>query len=308
MLLKLAEPGTSCPLSYNRAMSEATIGVIGGSGLYAIDGLDDVEEVAVETPFGAPSDHFVVGTLEGLRVAFLPRHGRGHRLLPAEVNVRANIWAFKKLGVRYLIAVNACGSLREHLAPRSVVIPDQLVDHTRGRVSTFFGGGLVAHVGVADPFDATLSARLAEAAEAAGGSVHRGGRFVIIEGPRFSTRAESQIFRSWQCDIIGMTTVPEAFLAREAEIAYATMAHVTDYDVWHESEEAVTVQALIANLTANVELAREAIRQVIKALADQPTCAAHSALADAIFTERRRAVVPADTWRKLELLVGEYFD
>lgn len=290
-------------------MSLATIGVIGGSGLYAIDGLEEREEVVLDTPFGPPSDAFVVGRLEGARVAFLPRHGRGHRLLPAEVNVRANIWAFKKLGVRYLIAVNACGSLRDLVEPRHVVIPDQLVDRTRGRVSTFFGDGLVAHVGVADPFDEVLSQRLATAVEAAGGTVHCGGRFVIVEGPRFSTRAESEIFRSWGCDIIGMTTIPEAFLAREAEIAYATMAHVTDYDVWHSTEEAVTVQALIANLNANVGVAREAIRRVVASLAaDTPPSPAHSALADAIFTERRRAVVPPATWARLELLVNHYFD
>lgn len=288
-------------------MDPVTVGVIGGSGLYALDGLESVREITIDTPFGPPSDAFVCGEIEGVRVAFLPRHGRGHRLLPSEVNVRANIWAFKKLGVRYLIAVNACGSLAERIAPRHVVVPDQLVDRTRNRPQTFFGEGLVAHVGVAQPFDHTLSERIATAVEAAGGVVHRGARFVIVEGPRFSTRAESEVFRSWGCEIIGMTTIPEAFLAREAEIAYATMAHVTDYDVWHDSEEAVTVQALIANLNANVELARAALREVIVSLADEPPSPAHGALADAIFTERKRSAIPSGTWERLELLVGRYF-
>lgn len=288
-------------------MNTATIGVIGGSGLYAMDGLEEVEEVRVDTPYGPPSDAIVVGSLEGSRVAFLPRHGRGHRLLPGEVNNRANIWALKRLGVRSILAVNACGSLREDLAPRHVVIPDQLVDRTRERPATFFGNGIVAHIGVADPFDPVLAAILADAVEAAGAKVHRGGTFVIIEGPRFSTRGESRVFRSWGCDIVGMTTIPEAFLAREAEIAYATMAHVTDYDVWHETEEAVTVAAVIETLLANVELAREAIRRAVAALADEPEMPSHSALEGAIFTERRRERVPPETWERLELLVGRYF-
>lgn len=293
---------------YTHPMDVATIGVIGGSGLYAIDGLTAIEEVSLDTPFGPPSDTIVVGSLAGARVAFLPRHGRGHRLLPSEVNNRANIWALKSLGVRAIVAVNACGSLREEYAPRHVVIPDQLVDRTSGRTSTFFGGGLVAHVGVAQPFDPVLADLLANAVEATGATVHRGGRFVIVEGPRFSTRAESELFRSWGCDLIGMTTIPEAFLAREAEIAYATMAHVTDYDVWHNTEEAVTVGAIIANLLANVELAKQALVGVVAALAHDPDLPSHNALADAIFTERRRAVVPPETWDKLELLVGRYFD
>ena len=289
-------------------MTDVKIGVVGGSGLYEMDGLTDVSEEWIETPFGKPSDAFLVGTLEGQRVAFLPRHGRGHRISPTEVNYRANIWAFKSLGVKYLIAVNACGSLREDWAPRHIVIPDQLVDRTRNRAASFFEGGVVAHISVADPFEEGMCALLEEAVSEAGATVHRGGRFVIVEGPRFSTRAESHIYRSWGCDIIGMTTVPEAFLAREAEIAFAAMAHVTDFDVWHETEEEVSVGALIETLNANVEVAREAVRGAVRRLSAGPSYASHQALGTAIISSRKRSAVPPETWGKLELLVAPYFE
>ena len=288
-------------------MSDIKIGVIGGSGLYKIDGLADVEEITLSTPFGDPSDNYIVGTLEGQRVAFLPRHGRTHSISPTELNSHANIWGMKKLGVKYIIAVNACGSLREEIAPRHIVVPDQLVDRTRSRDLSFYEGGVVVHMGVADPYEPALSELVYEGVKETGAPVHSGGDFVIIEGPRFSTKAESKIFRSWGCSIIGMTSIPEAFLAREAEIAYATMAHVTDYDVWHETEEPVTVDAVIANLNANVDIAKQAIRNVVAKLADEPQWPSHSALAEAIISRRERQYVPDATWDKLELLIGRYY-
>lgn len=288
-------------------MSEVKIGVIGGSGLYKMDGLTDVEEVTISTPFGSPSDSYFVGTLEGQRVAFLPRHGRHHAISPTELNSQANIWGMKSLGVKYIIAANACGSLREDYAPRHIVIPDQLFDRTRLRDLTFYKGGVVVHMGVAEPFSPELSALLYEGTQETGATVHKGGTFVIVEGPRFSTKGESNIFRQWGCAIIGMTTVPEAFLAAEAEIAYATMAHVTDYDVWHESEEPVTVETVIANLNANVEVAKQGIRNTIRKLADEPDWPCHHALAMSIISQRERAAVPAETWQKLELLIGKYY-
>lgn len=288
-------------------MSEVKIGVIGGSGLYNMEQLADVEEVAISTPFGDPSDKYIIGTLAGQRVAFLPRHGRHHSISPTELNSRANIWGLKSLGVKYIISVNACGSLREDYAPRHIVIPDQLFDRTRSRDLTFYQGGVVVHMGVADPFSPELSALLYEGVKETGAPVHQGGVFIIIEGPRFSTKGESNIFRQWGCDIIGMTTIPEAFLAAEAEIAYATMAHVTDYDVWHESEEPVTVEAVIANLNANVEVAKQAIRNTVAKLADEPDWPSHHALQMAIISRRQRAHVPPETWQKLELLLGKYY-
>ncbi|MEM7344576.1 MAG: S-methyl-5'-thioadenosine phosphorylase [Chloroflexota bacterium] len=288
-------------------MSDVKIGVIGGSGLYKIDGLEDVEEISISTPFGDPSDKYIVGTLEGQRVAFLPRHGRHHTVSPTELNSQANIWGFKSLGVKYIIAVNACGSLKEEYAPRHIVIPDQLVDRTRSRDLTFFKKHVIVHMSVADPFEPALSQILYEAVQETEGTVHKGGALVIIEGPRFSTKAESNIFRQWGCSIIGMTSVPEAFLAREAEIAYATMAHVTDYDVWHESEEEVTVEAVIANLGANVEIAKQSLRNAIAKLADEPDWPSHHALATAIITRRDRNLVPDDVWEQLELFVGKYY-
>jgi 5'-methylthioadenosine phosphorylase len=288
-------------------MEPIKIGVIGGSGLYNMDGLTEVEEVTVSTPFGDPSDAIIVGKLSGQRVAFLPRHGRGHRLAPTEVNSRANIYALKSLGVKYIVAISACGSLRESMAPGHIVIPDQLVDRTRLRDLSFFGEGLVAHISLAEPFSPELSALIYEAVqETEEGEVHQGGSFVVIEGPRFSTKAESHIFRQWGCDIIGMTAVPEAQLAREAEIAYAVMAHVTDYDVWHEEEEPVTVEMVIRILLGNVAAAQKAIKNLIPKLAAEPDWPAHHALADAIITDR--ATIPAETRQKLDLLVGKYLN
>jgi len=288
-------------------MNDVKIGVIGGSGLYKMEGMTGVEEGSISTPFGPPSDNYIVGNLAGQRVAFLARHKRGHAINPTELNSQANIWGFKKLGVKYIIAVNACGSLREDYAPRHIVIPDQLFDRTNARDLTFFKGGVVAHIGVAEPFSPELSELLYEGVEETGATVHKGGILVVIEGPRFSTKAESNIFRRWGCDIIGMTTIPEAFLAMEAEIAYASMAHVTDYDVWHISEEAVSVEAIIANLNANVEVAQQALRNVIAKLAGTPDWPCHHTLEAAIISQRERAAVPPETWEKLELLIGKYF-
>ena len=288
-------------------MSDVKIGVIGGSGLYNMEDMTDIEEVAVSTPFGDPSDKFVIGTLSSQRVAFLPRHGRHHSISPTMVNSHANIWAMKSLGVKYIIASNACGSLREDFAPRHIDIPDQLFDRTRSRDLTYYKQDVIVHMSVAEPFDPGLNDLLVDAVAETGATVHKGGTFIVIEGPRFSTKGESKIFRQWGCDIIGMTTIPEAFLAREAEIAYASMAHVTDYDVWHETEEAVTVEAIIATLNANVEVAKQAIRNVIAKLAGEPEMMSHSALASAIISRRERQVVPDEVWEKLELFVGKYY-
>ena len=291
-------------------MSEDPIrlGVIGGSGLYRMPDLTDIEERTITTPFGAPSDSIIVGTLNGIPVAFLPRHGRGHVYLPHEVPYRANIYALKSLGVERIIAVSACGSLREDYAPGHIVVPDQIYDNTKGyRDHSFFGHGLAVHISVADPFCPDLGQMLADSVRTAGGTVHEGGGFVIIEGPRFSTRAESNVFRSWGMSIIGMTTSPEAFLAREAEMCYAVMAHVTDYDVWHESEEAVTVDRVIRTLNHNVEIAQNALRNLVASLSKTPrTCQCSEALADAIITDRRK--VPSEMIWELDLLVGKYFD
>jgi 5'-methylthioadenosine phosphorylase len=278
--------------------------VIGGSGVYNIESLIDVEERYVPTPFGDPSDAIITGTLGGKRIAFLPRHGRGHRLTPTEVPYRANIWALKSLGVERIISISACGSMKEKYAPRHVVIPDQLYDNTKSRAYSFFGEGLVAHIGIAEPFCPQLRALLGQAVKSAGGTVHMGGTFITIEGPRFSTRGESRIFRSWGVDIIGMTAVPEAQLAREAEICYATMAHVTDYDVWHEEEEAVTVQMLIDNLMANAELSKRSIAALVPTLPEHRMCECGGALSAALITERAR--IPRETIERLGPIVSRY--
>lgn len=285
-------------------MEAVKLGVIGGSGVYDMQALTDIQEVKPKTPFGEPSDTIVVGTLVGQRVAFLPRHGRGHRISPTELNSRANIFALKSLGVERIVSISACGSLREDYAPRHIVIPDQLFDRTRERALSFFGGGLVVHVSLAEPFCPDLSGELYQAVKAAGATVHNGGAFVAIEGPRFSTKAESNVFRQWGMDIIGMTVVPEAQLAREAEICYATMAHVTDYDVWHETEETVTVEAVIKNLLANAELAKQAIQNLVPALHTERTCTCQHALRDAIITNRD--VVPEQVKKDLRVLIGKY--
>jgi len=281
------------------------IGIIGGSGLYQMEGLTDIEERAISTPFGEPSDKVIVGAIEGTRVVFLARHGRGHRIMPTEVNYRANIFALKSLGVEQVISVSACGSLREHLRPGQIVVPNQLFDFTKKRVYTFFGDGLVAHIGTADPFCGRASVLLAGAVEKAGGTVHEGGRFITIEGPRFSTKGESFTYRAWGMDIIGMTTSPEAFLAREAEMCYAVMAHVTDYDVWHETEEPVNVEMLLATLAANAVLAQNAIKLLVPRLAaEKRDCECKDTLATALIT--RRDMIPEDLKEKLGPIVDKY--
>jgi 5'-methylthioadenosine phosphorylase len=286
-------------------MPEVTIGVIGGSGLYAMEGLSEVEELRLETPYGEPSDAFVVGSLAGQRVAFLPRHGRGHRLNPSEVPSRANIHAFKQLGVRVLISVSAVGSLREEYAPGHVVVPDQLFDRTKGvRPATFFDGGVVAHVSFDRPFCPALSELLYEAAQAADATVHKGGTLVVMEGPAFSTKAESEENRRRGHSLIGMTALPEAKLAREAEIAYGCLAMVTDYDVWHPDHDAVTVETVMAVLHANVRLSQRIVAEAVARIGPDFQSAAHSALATAIITDR--GAIPAKTKERLRLIAGRY--
>jgi 5'-methylthioadenosine phosphorylase len=287
-------------------MAEARIGVIGGSGVYEMEGLTDVEEVKVETPFGEPSDLIVIGTLEGRRVAFLPRHGRGHRIMPTELPSRANIYALKSLGVEHIIAVSACGSMKEEIHPLDMVIPDQIFDRTRGRINTFFGGGVVAHISFDEPFCPDLSALLYQAARDTGANVHKGGTFVVIEGPAFSTKAESRIYRQWGVDIIGMTVLPEAKLAREAEICYAVLANVTDYDVWHVSEEPVSVEMLIDNLLKNAEMAKRIIKKVVPNIPEARPCPCPTALKNAIITQKDR--IPEKTKKDLGLLIGKYLE
>ncbi len=281
-----------------------SLAIIGGSGLYKMSGLQDTQEVYPETPFGRPSAPIVVGTLEGVRVAFLARHGIGHHLLPTEVPYRANIYALKQLGAERIVSISACGSLREDYAPGEIVVPDQLFDFTRRRVTSFFGNGLVAHVSVADPFCPDLSEQLETSVRACGGKVHRGGAMITIEGPRFSTRAESHVYRAWGMSLIGMTTSPEAFLAREAEMCYAVMAHVTDYDVWHVSEAPVTVEMVIQTLNRNTELAQAAVRHLVKHLRPERACTCGQALATALITDP--AVIPSETRNTLSLLVEKY--
>ena len=287
-------------------MARTLLGVIGGSGLYAIDGLSDLNEVTVDTPFGAPSDRIVTGTLGGMPVAFLPRHGRGHTISPTEINSRANIWALKSLGATHVLSVSACGSLREQYAPRDVVVPNQLIDFTRARQhNTFFGDGIVVHISFADPFCRDFSDLVVQAVRATGGAkVHSGATFITVEGPRFSTKAESHMFRAWGADIIGMTASPEAQLAREAELCYAVMGHVTDYDVWHATEEAVTLEAVIANLQANTAVAKQAIRNLAEALMEVPDCSCGQALGTAIITDPAR--IPPARKEELNLLIGKY--
>jgi 5'-methylthioadenosine phosphorylase len=284
-----------------------TVGVIGGSGLYRMPGLEFVREVEITTPFGPPSDVITTGEIDGVAVAFLPRHGRGHVHIPTEVPYQANIYALKSLGVQFIISVSACGSLREQLRPGDIVIPDQVFDFTKLRKSSFFGEGQGAHVSVAEPYCPELSARVADAAasaaEASSGSVHRGGTFIAIEGPRFSTKAESRVFRAWGMDIIGMTVCPEVFLAREAGICYATMAHVTDFDVWHKSEEAVTVGMVIRQLNANLKLVQKALRRLIPQLPGSGhLCECAGSLTTALITDPAR--IPAQTKERLALLTG----
>jgi len=281
-----------------------TLAIIGGSGLYSIPGLEDAKERAVDTPFGKTSAPIVTGTLEGQPVAFLARHGIGHHITPTEVPYRANIYALKSLGAERILSISACGSLREDFAPGHIVIPDNIYDNTSRRERSFFGEGLVAHISVADPFCSDLSSQLESAVRAAGGVLHRGGSFITIEGPRFSTKAESNTFRAWGMSIIGMTASPEAFLAREAEMCYTTMAHVTDYDVWHVSEEPVTVEMVIQTLNKNTALAQETIKLLARNFKPNRECECDRALSTALITHKD--AIPAETRKKLDLLVKKY--
>jgi 5'-methylthioadenosine phosphorylase len=283
-----------------------TIGIIGGSGLYEMAELKDREERRVDTPFGEPSAPYVLGTLRGQRVAFLARHGIGHRLMPGELNFRANIYGFKSLGAEYLLSASAVGSLKEAYKPLDLVVPDQFLDRTRGRVSTFFGRGLVAHVGFAHPFCKPLSGIAYDAARAASATVHKGGTYVCMEGPQFSTLAESKLYRSWGMDIIGMTNLQEAKLAREAEICYTTLALVTDYDCWHPEHDRVTVEMIVANLTQNAKTAQHVIANAVERLPFERTCECASALKYAIIT--RPDAVPASVKNDLGPLIRKYID
>lgn len=285
-------------------MAEARIGVIGGSGLYEMEGLHQVQEIEVDTPFGKPSDKIVVGTLEGRRMAFLPRHGRGHRLSPTHLPVRANIYALKSLGVEWLISVSAVGSLRKEIAPLDLAVPDQIIDRTRSRVNSFFGEGIVVHAAFADPFCPVLSSLLYLGAEGVGAKVHKGGTYVAMEGPLFSTRAESDLYRSWGASVIGMTALPEAKLAREAEICYAILACITDYDCWHPGHASVTIEMVIKNLLHNVATAKKVLRKVVPAIPERRDCACATALKDAIITAPD--LIPASVKSELGLLIGKY--
>jgi len=286
-----------------KTAAKASIGVIGGSGLYEMEGLTRVREVRVSTPFGRPSDAVMVGDLEGVQMAFLSRHGRGHRLSPSEINYRANIYALKKLGVERIVSVSAVGSMKEAFHPGHVVIPDQFYDQTKRRIGTFFEGGVVAHVALADPVCRDEAGKLAEAARKSGATVHEGGVYLCIEGPQFSTRAESRIYRQWGVDVIGMTNLPEAKLAREAGMCYATMALVTDFDCWHPGHDAVTVEAVIATLHRNVALSQRIIRAVTPSLAGERSCACSRALETAVLTARDK--IPAAARKRLSLLLGK---
>ena len=285
-------------------MSTIEIGIIGGSGLYDMAELTDREEKSITTPFGDPSGPYVLGTLGGKRVAFLARHGAGHRLLPSELNFRANIYGFKVLGVERILSASAVGSLKQEYKPLDILVPDQFVDRTTGRISTFFGRGLVAHVAFAHPLCGHLSAIAADSAEKVGATVHRGGTYVNMEGPQFSTLAESRLYRSWGMDVIGMTNLQEAKLAREAEICYATIALVTDYDCWHPDHDSVTVDLIIANLLQNAVTAQKTIAEAIDRITGPRTCACKDALATAIITQA--TLVPEQTKKDLAPIIGRY--
>ena len=285
-------------------MGRKIVGVIGGSGLYQMEGLEKVHEVRVETPFGRPSDVYVRGILDGRELVFLPRHGKGHRWLPTEVNFRANIYGMKKLGVERIIAVSAVGSLREEIAPGHVVIPDQFIDRTTQRPNTFFGKGIVAHVGLADPFCSAVCGGLARAAEETGAKVHHKGTYLCMEGPQFSTRAESLLYRGWGAHVIGMTNLQEAKLAREAEICFGTLALATDYDCWNQTAGDVEIEQVLTVLRENVQLAQRIIRKAIHYFPAQRSCGCAVALRDAIITEREK--ISKQSRRKLKLLIGKY--
>ena len=285
--------------------SAARVGIIGGTGCADIAELQDRRDVHVATPYGPPSDAFTLGTLHGVPLAFLPRHGRGHRIQPTDLNARANIYGFKRLGIEFLISISACGSLREEFAPQHIVTPDQLYDHTKRRVTTFFGEGIVAHVGFAQPYCPVLSGTLFESGQAVGVAMHKEGTYICIEGPQFSTKAESDVYRSWGMDVIGMTAVPEAKLAREAEICYAALACVTDYDVWNETAGAVSVEMVVENLQQNVTHAQAIVQRAISALPlERSGCPCPNALANAIITAPDS--IPATQRAALDLIVGKY--
>ncbi len=285
-------------------MSRAKIAFIGGSGLYEMDGLTERQEVEVHTPFGAPSDRIVVGTLAGTRVAFLPRHGRGHRFSPTQIPVRANIYALKTLGVERVVSISAVGSLQEQIRPLDMLVPDQIIDRTRMRSNTFFENGIVAHLGFAEPFCPDLRDALAPAARQQSATVHEGGAYIVMEGPQFSTRAESELYRSWGASVIGMTALPEAKLAREAELCYATLALVTDCDCWRQTEEDVSIGLVIANLRKSVAASQEVIRALAPAISAGRHCSCGSLLKDAIITSPEH--IGNETRRRLSAIIGKY--
>jgi len=282
-----------------------TIGVIGGSGLYEIDGLTDIERVKMSTPYGEPSDEYVVGRLGDAKMVFLPRHGRGHRILPHEINFRANVWGMKKLGVEWIMSVSAVGSLREEIHPGDIVIVDQFIDRTKSRASSFFGDGVAGHVGFGDPICSDLAAHVYAAAKAVGARVHQGGTYVVMEGPMFSTRAESNLYRSWGASVIGMTNLPEAKLAREAEICYSTVALSTDYDCWHETEEDVTVDAVMAIIKQNVSLAKAIVKGSVERIVEGRTCGCQSAAEHAVMTAPD--AIPAAARERLGIIMNKYW-
>ncbi|MGD0929557.1 MAG: S-methyl-5'-thioadenosine phosphorylase [Candidatus Korobacteraceae bacterium] len=287
-------------------MQQAEIGIIGGSGLYSMPGFSDVQEIWLHTAFGAPSDAYVVGKLEGRRVAFLSRHGRGHRFMPTEINYRANIHGFKQLGVERILSLSAVGSLKEEHHPLDFVVPDQFIDRTRHRIDTFFGDGLVVHVGLAQPVCGEVAKVAVDACRRAGVNVKSGGTYLNMEGPQFSTKAESNLYRSWGLDVIGMTNLTEARLAREAELCYATVAMVTDYDCWHQTHDSVSVEQIVAVLLKNAEHACTVVREAVAAMPETRSCKCASALKNAIITQKN--TVPSATLDRLRLLVGKYFD
>ncbi len=285
-------------------LGKIDIGVIGGSGLYTMEGLTNLRSVSVSTPFGKPSDEYIIGTLFGRKIAFLPRHGRGHCIMPTDINYRANIFGMKKLGVQRIISVSAVGSMKEEINPGEIVIPDQFYDHTKHRRSTFFGNGIVAHVGMANPVCAELCDIIAQAGTATGAVVHRGGTYLCMEGPQFSSQAESLLYRTWNVDVIGMTNATEAKLAREAEICYSTIALATDYDCWHHSEEPVTVESVLAVMKKNIETSKAMIREAVRVLPETRSCACGDSLKNTIMTPEK--IVPAKTKKDLAPIIGKY--
>jgi len=285
-------------------MSEKVVGVIGGSGLYEMEGLEEVQTISLKTPFGNPSDSFIVGRLEGVKVAFLPRHGKGHRIQPSSLNFRANIYAMKKLGAQWIIGVSAVGSMKESIQPGDMVIPNQFIDQTKRRPGTFFDDGIVAHISFADPVCPILSQILCEAGKGAGATVHKDGTYICIEGPQFSTRAESRLYRTWNVDVIGMTNLPEAKLAREAEICYSTIAFATDYDCWHETVEDVSIGEVLRILAQSTKIAKGAIRQAIKHLPEKRECLCANALKYALITGKK--FIPEKAKKDLGPIIGKY--